>query len=202
MSAKRVVARCPDCGAEISVPVNVVGRARCGACRAERARADKRAYAARRKAADAEGYRRAQAAAQRASYARQKAADPAGFLARKREKSYRYREANPERWRELTRAAHVRRMADPEAHARMLERKRALYRAHKEAKKGTASGIMALLAQKRRLQECPRLHVRATSLPCGRRPECFGKIRCDKCPAGAAPPSGLDNPWAVNVVGW
>ena len=120
MSAKRVVARCPDCGAEISVPVNVVGRARCGACRAERARADKRA----------------------------------------------------------------------------------LYRAHKEAKKGTASGIMALLAQKRQLQECPRLHVRATSLPCGRRPECFGKIRCDKCPAGAAPPSGLDNPWAENVVGW
>ena len=184
MSVKRVMARCPDCGAEISVPVNVVGRARCGACRAARARADKRAYAARRKVADAEGYRRAQAAAQRASYARQKAADPAGFLARKRERNSRYREANPERWRELKRAAHVRRMADPEAHARMLERKRALYR------------------QKRQLQECPRLHVRATSLPCGRRPECFGKIRCDKCPAGSAPPSGLDNPWAENVVGW
>ena len=96
MSAKRVVARCPDCGAEISVPVNVVGRARCGACRAERARADKRAYAARRKAADAEGYRRAQAAAQRASYARQKAADPAGFLARQRERNFRYRQAGVE----------------------------------------------------------------------------------------------------------
>ena len=85
------------------------------------------------------------------------------------------------------------------------ERNRLYNRIHRKIKKlavADPAAAFRLKAMTGRLQECPRLHVRATSLPCGRRPECFGKIRCDKCPAGAAPPSGLDNPWAVNVVGW
>ena len=32
-----------------------------------------------------------------------------------------------------------------------------------------------------RLQTCPRLHVTAASLPCGKRPECWGGKPCEKC---------------------
>ena len=34
------------------------------------------------------------------------------------------------------------------------------------------------------MQICPRMHVRAKDLPCGKREECFGKKKCQHLPPG------------------
>ena len=69
------------------------------------------------------------------------------------------------------------------------------------ARKGVASAIMELKGRRGELLECPRMRMKATSLPCGKREECFGAVRCGSCPAGAEPPSGLlDKPWIPGPV--
>lgn len=80
-----------------------------------------------------------------------------------------YRE-NPEKFRERSRRSHL----------KTTLRKRAC--------RGDNEARMRLLALNGELRECPRLHVRARELPCGRRPECFGAVRCGCCPAQARPP--------------
>jgi len=55
------------------------------------------------------------------------------------------------------------------------------------------SAIMALMEKRGELMECPRMRIKAASLPCGQREECFGgKIPCPHLPKGATMKTGRE----------
>lgn len=57
-----------------------------------------------------------------------------------------------------------------------------------EAKKSDADDIVTKAHELLpKMQECSRMQLTATSLPCGKRAECFNPKRCSKVPAGAKP---------------
>lgn len=184
-----VRALCPDCGAEIWT-TSTRGRTRCVACRRERQREWRKAY-----------------------IERQKRDNPDEFRSRYNVNRNRWRATHREQDRESAKRRHERRMADPQKRESYLLYHKAYYQAHKadiahaaklrrQAKKGIVAAIMARKAARGELLECPRLHVKATSLPCGRRLECFGTVRCEKCPPSAARPSVKKLPWEACAVGW
>lgn len=115
-----------------------------------------------------------------------------------KERNRRYRMRHPEKVCEFNRAY---RAAHPEKEREATRRRREKQRLELLAAHDPAAAFR-LLDLQGQIQECPRLHVRASSLPCGQRAECFGKVRCEKCPDEAMPPSGKDSSWAISAVGW
>ena len=69
-------------------------------------------------------------------------------------------------------------------HAERISTLRLLRR---KAKKNS-SAAMTHIAMTGKLRECPRMKIRAMSLPCGLREECFGSPPCPNCPKGAIQP--------------
>ncbi len=148
----------------------------CPACRRKRREETKAAYLDRVRGT--EEYR----ARSRESSRRQWEKDPEKARRRCRESHRRRREARPEEVRAYNRACYAR---NREA---VKKRNRLAY----HARKGDAGVAMRLLEMLGKMRECPRLHVRAASLPCGQRLECFGKIRCAHCPNEAKPPRVME----------
>lgn len=161
----------------------------CSSCQRERKRDNRRAYVTR-----------------------QKEHNSAEFRRRYNMRRNRWRANHKEQNQASARRRFLANMEDTERRAAYLAYHRAYYWAHREeknhlarlryrARQGVAAAIMEVRARHGELEECPRLHVRSASLPCGKRPECFGKVRCEKCPADASPPSHMDAPWAVSARG-
>ena len=138
------------------------------------------------------------------------------------ERTRKYRRENPEKVRQSQKEwrkknadrVHEAWKAYYAAHAQELRERssgkwRKYYSTHREAvlerlrlarraRKGVVSAIMELKGRRGELMECPRLHIKTSALPCGKREECFGARRCEKCPPNATPPTLWDKPWITN----
>ena len=115
-----------------------------------------------------------------AHYLKQKA-DPK-FQEYRREYQRKYYQAHAEKLKARAKAYH---QANRE---KLLPRMQETSRLRRLAKKNDTNATVKLLDMQNKLQECSRLHMRAMRLPCGQREECFGTLRCPKCPASATPP--------------
>lgn len=60
---------------------------------------------------------------------------------------------------------------------------------------GDGRGAFILLSQHGLLEYCPRMHLRALHLPCGKRGECFGGD-CPRLPKGAKLKFNYNEPFA------
>lgn len=200
-----VLCVCGECGQSFEAWAAVPER--CPLCRAAHETAMRRARQKRYYAAhkDRPEFKNQKNAASRlwrekhpdeakASFARYRAAHPEEC----RQSAKAWRQAHPEQCREYGRKWRAEHPEECRQANKMQFAKRRAARLGREGRDGSA--VMRVLARGGLLQECPRLHVKARELPCGQRAECFGKVRCGKCPDEAMPPRMDFGPMAAGVI--
>lgn len=119
--------------------------------------------------------------------------------ANSRRSSKAWRERYPERAKESRRKnywSHVeeRRAASRAYYAAHIEFERLRGRLGSRARRGDRKAAFELGRLTGRMKTCPRLHVTASSLPCGQRMECWGGKPCEHC-AGMKRPKIEINDW-------
>lgn len=180
---------CPDCGIDVWT-LSTKLPARCPECRAAHQAALRRARD--RRYVDAHRDDPAWRAAREANCRKWRQANPE----KARKSVSEWRKRNTERIREKMRQyrdehrdefrAYAAKWRDENRDKCRAENRRQYLRRKAEKMKRSGCGgghVMDVMARAGMLRECPRLHLKASSLPCGKREECFGKVRCENLPA-------------------